>query len=433
MIRTLAQLKSACDSLGLEVIPEGYTKAGKAKVTKHSYITALSKHHLKERYGDLKSIPKNLKYRLSMKAPMLAFQYTNLKAEEKEAIWSDPRWMLTEKENGVRGVMVYSPREGLSLYSRNVSVEDFLPVEFTDKLLHTIKAGDFPHSFVLDVEIKSTNPNIATYLAHKKGVETETELQAVAALMQINSEDSWEIQRVHEADQDEHLLEYKVIDVLYWPPAGDLRKLPYRERRQCYGSAVEAVAAVGMNVKPILSCSGTADEKKAFHQGILDRGGEGTVAVNLDTLYNDKNTRGRAEWVKIKRSVSGAMQDEGLGDTIDGWIGGFEEADDMKGWGGMVGALLVYTLLRMDDGTETEHCIAKVTNIPLSMRRQITDTVDGKVSLKSEFYDVVVEVDGQAISPRAMRLTHPRIVRFRSDKSKWECTLDEGFLRSMVL
>ncbi len=431
MIRTLAQLKDACDSLQLEVDPEGYTKAGKPKLTKHCYITALGKHFLRVRYGD--TIPRNLKFRLSMKAPMLAFQYTNLKQEEKEAIWNSRDWVLTEKENGVRGILVYSPKEGLNLYSRNVSVDDYLPVEFTDRLLHTIQPKAFPHAFALDVEIKSTNRNVQTYLAHKKGVETETELQAVAALLQINPEDSQEIQRVHEVEQDEHLLEYKVIDVLFWPPVGDLRSLAYGERRKYYGEAVEAVAAAGLNVKHIISCAGSADEKKAFHQGILDRMGEGTVAANVSATYNDRNTRGRNEWVKIKRSVSGAMKDEGLGDTIDGWIGGYEEADEAKGWGGMVGALLVYTLLRKDDGSEVEHLIAVVTNIPLSLRKQMTHTDGGKVKLNPEWYDRVVEVDGQAISPRSMRLTHPRIVRHRTDKSKWECTLDEGFLRSMVV
>jgi len=367
-----------------------------------------------------------------MKEPMLAFQYTQLKPEERENIWNSREWFLTEKENGVRGIIVYTPSEGLSLYSRNVSVTDFLPIDYAENLLHTIQPGEFPHPFVLDVEIKSTNHKVCTYLERNSGVLTETELQAVCAILAINKEDSLEIQRAHE--DEEPLLEFKLIDVLHWPPDGDMRKLPYRQRRKHYNSAVESVRAAGLNLKRILHCVGDADKKRAFHDGILARGGEGTVAVNLNATYNDEGTRHRDKWVKVKRSVSGSLQQEGLGDTIDGWISGFEEADEEKGWKGMIGALLISVTLSGDDGVEREHLIAKVTNIPLSQRKEMTRVGDdGKVYLEDDYYGKVVEVDGQAIAPRVLRLTHPRIIRFRTDKNIEECVVSESFLRSMVL
>ena len=91
--------------------------------------------------------------------------------------------------------------------------------------------------------------------------------------------------------------------------------------------------------------------------------------------------------------------------------------------------------LQKKDGTEIEHVIASVPNIALSERKKMTvvDPVTGEVSLHSSYYDKVVEVNGQAISAREKRLTHPRLLRFREDKTKYECSLTEEFIESQIL
>lgn len=432
--KTLADLEK--EAKKLKVAPKGPTGRGN-KYTKADYINALAEKNLILRYGALDKVPLNLKYRLSYASPMLAFQYTNLKPAEQENIWTDPNIWLAEKENGVRGWLIYNPSEGLSLMGRNLSVTDYLPVDYGEKILETIPKNTAP-AFAIDVEVKSTNPNLKTYLRDAKGVETETELQAIAALLGMNKEDSLEIQRTQKLN-GEPVIEFKLITVLYWGkvpseyhPYKDLRKASFEKRHALHQEVITSLRGFGLNLKEIKICK-DPEHKKAFHEGILENGGEGTIACFIDQPYNGTVNRHRNEWVKIKRSVSETSQLSGMGDTIDGWIGGYEVADENKGWKGLIGALHVYVLLQTEDGEE-EHMIARVPNIPLKDRRKMTEEgPDGKPQLKQEYYDRVVEVDGQAISARAKRLTHPRLIRWREDKSKYDCVIAKEFLESQIL
>jgi len=391
MTKNLAELQKEAAKFNLEI---KFTGRG-GNPAKRDYIKALADHYLIERYGALDKIPKNLGYRLSYECPMLAFQYSRLKEQEQVAIWESEDWWLTEKENGVRGWLIYSPSEGLSLYSRNISTTDYLPIDYAEKILNAPGKGVHNGLFCIDVEVKCTNPNIRTFLRDAKGVETETELQAVAALLAINTKDSLDIQMTQALD--EPLFEFKVIDVLYWNKK-DWRKDKYIDRAKNIEPAIAQAKSMGLNIKPIKSCKIPA-EKKAFHAGILNEGGEGTIAVNINTSYNGTPNRHRDEWIKIKRSVSESAQMEGLGDTIDGYITGFEEADEGKGWAGLIGALKVSVMLQKKDGTETEHMIARVTNIQLSLRKLISiKDKDGNLAMKEEMYDRVLEIDGQVLS-----------------------------------
>lgn len=426
VIKSMADLVKEAKSLGVE--PKGPSGRG-AKFTKADFIASIAEHNLLKQFGSLDLIPKNLRYRLSIDSPMLCFQYTGLKPEEQANIWTDPNIWLTEKENGVRMLIIYNPSEGMASYSRNISVTDYLPINYGEKILNSIPKGSMP-AFCIDVEIKSTNKKLKTFLRDAKGVETETELQAVAALLSINTEDSLDIQRNQMID-GEPLFEFKLITPLYWNKR-DLRKTPYKEREALHDEIVSTLVSKGLNVKKIKICKDSA-EKKPFHEGILANGGEGTIAVFVDKPYNASVNRHRDEWIKIKRTVSESSQSAGLGDTIDGWVSGYEIADEEKGWAGLIGALQVSVFLQSQDG-EKEHMIARVANIPLTLRKKMSETgPDGQPRLKQEFYDKVVEVDGQAISARAMRLTHPRLLRWRDDKSKYDCILSEEFIKSQVL
>jgi hypothetical protein len=426
--RSLSDLEKLCKKAG--IWPTNPTGRG-GKFAKRDFIKELQKYHLIQRFGSLEKVPNLLKYRLSYESPQLAYQYTNLKPAECEEIWNSSEWGLTEKENGIRGFLVYLPEEGLELYSRNLSVEDFLPVPYGHKLLYTIKPGECKTPFCIDVEVKSTNKNLKTFLRDAKGVETETELQAIAALLALNEVDSKEVQRTQEIN-NEPVIEYKMIDILFHQ--GDLRVRPYGERKSHTEEIVKLTRSHGLNVKKIRFCGGTAEEKKSFHQGILDSGGEGTVAANLKMHYVASENRNKKSWVKIKRSVSESLSMDGMGDSIDGFVTGFEMATEGKAWEGLIGALKISVFLQKENGEEELHQIATVTNIPLSKRKEISiKNADGTTSLDPKMYDRVVEVNGQAISARARRLTHPRIERWRDDKSKYDCVLSEEFLNSQIL
>ena len=57
---------------------------------------------------------------------------------------------------------------------------------------------------------------------------------------------------------------------------------------------------------------------------------------------------------------------------------------------------------------------------------------NGNISLKEEYMGVVVECDGQAISRVSKRLTHPRLLRLRFDKTKEECIYTQEFIDSQL-
>ena len=89
--------------------------------------------------------------------------------------------------------------------------------------------------------------------------------------------------------------------------------------------------------------------------------------------------------------------------------------------------------LKKEDGTEANHVIANIASLPLDLRKEITETVDGKPTLKQEWYGRVAEIDGQAVSGRAKALKHARLIKWRPDKSPDACIMTESFLNSMIL
>ena len=62
-----------------------------------------------------------------------------------------------------------------------------------------------------------------------------------------------------------------------------------------------------------------------------------------------------------------------------------------------------------------------------------TEVVNGEPKMKKEFYGMVVEVDGQAISKVNHRLTHPRMLRYRNDKVPGDCIYSEDFILSQIV
>ena len=80
------------------------------------------------------------------------------------------------------------------------------------------------------------------------------------------------------------------------------------------------------------------------------------------------------------------------------------------------------------------HKIARVTNIPMDLREQMTELdEDGNPRLKPSWYGKVASVDGQCISAREKRLKHAVLVEWRPDRSEDTCIIDRDFLESMVL
>lgn len=414
-IRTIAQLKEQCEDLGIKVVQSG------KRISKTDYVLALRDYFLKLKYPN--GVPESLSAILQIESPMLCQRMNVLSEEEQENIWNSENWVLEEKEDGARFINIWGMGKP-DFYSRNISVEDFLPVNYQDNVyLPNVDLTKIKDKFILDSEIVSTNPNVSTIMG-KKGVITESQLQAVTALLAMNSEDSIAIQAKEDCP-----LQFKIFDCLYFNGEWLIDK-PLIERIPFMMKAFDQLVEAGVNVARPRSAY---QNKKAFYKTIISMGGEGCIAKNLFSPYIASNSRSRHGFVKIKRTMSETSNMLGIGDTIDAFVTGFEPADENKSWAGLVGALEFSVLLRNFNGDIKQHKIARISAIPMDLREQMTEVVDGKVTLKSEWYGKVASIDGQCISARSHRLKHAVLSDWRPDRSAETCIMDEDFMLSMVL
>lgn len=410
MQRSLAELKQECKVLNLAPI------GGKKKEGKADYVRALQKHFLEKTERTF-----GLNYRLSMESPALCFLSTHLRPEEYERLFTSGDIVFEEKANGCRMIVSYHPDYGFEFYSRNVSVTDYLPVCYTKQVYmgdDSLK-GLFP-AFVLDTEILSRDANISTVLG-KRGVVTETVLQACTALLSLNPEESIAIQKELCSP-----LAFWAFDCLYYD-GEELRCTTYRNRRGFLARIMPKLKELGL---PFFKIKAVRENKKEYLESIWEQGGEGVVCKNIYGAYLDRESRSRDGWVKIKKTASGTM-----GDTIDGVVTGFDLGDEGKGFENLVGSLTISVPFVKKDGTEVLHPIARVPNIPLEKRREITILDEkGVPTLDPKYFGKVVEVDGQSISARALRLVHPRLINWRLDKTLENCrSYTEEELRAMVV
>lgn len=421
---SIPYLQAEAEELGLTVTPSGN------RVSKSDYHNAIAQHYLKLEYPNKKFITKALKARMAIESPMLAARYQEVKPQVQDDIFNGTGWWLTQKEDGVRMVMYYFPSEGLSMFSRNISSRDYLPIEYGANLCNTMPPGAFPHPFIVDCEIISTNPFLDTTMGGtRNGTQTKTQLQAVAALLAMNPEDAIAIQQEQMIDKDTPLLEFRVIDVLLWDDR-ELMEDTYEEREALFDPVVKTL-------KPFVNLQRIAYEKDpakklAFHNSIIDAKGEGTVAVKIDTPYNATPTRKKDGFVKIKKSVSGALALKGMGDTIDGWVTGFSQGKESNK--GMIGHLDISCHLINEDGSKEIHKVAVVGNFTKELRRKMSVTnPDGTASLREEYYGRVVEVDGMGFSSKSRRVTHSKFLGWRPDKPQDECYVTEEFIAESIV
>ena len=263
-----------------------------------------------------------------------------------------------------------------------------------------------------------------------RGVETETALQAISALLALEPSRSQQIQLDYLNSKGKELLHFKTFDILMYRDVW-LMELPLIKRREYLKKALEELKEA--NIPSSLPDSNISN-KRGFYTALIKSGKEGAVAKRLDSPYIASNSRRRDCWVKIKKTASQSSVLDGYGDTIDAFVTGYEEADKDKSWAGLVGAIEFSVYLNKEDGSKEVHKIARITNIPMQMRKEITEVdSDGRVSLKKEVYGKVAEIDGQCISGRAKRLKHAILLRWRDDKNSDMCEMDEVFLNKMIV
>lgn len=453
--RTLAQLEKECEKKGIkvEVTETGYKislgslpsqtslahefgkKLRGKKLGKDEFIHGLRLWNLISRYPAFpEGCPKHLLYILSLDSPMLCFRFKEMDPEWQTGVWTDPNWIAEDKINGVRMIVIYSKEEGMHFYSRNISVRDYIPVEYDNIWTPEFSPEKLDaagiQNFVMDSEIRCPVTKVDTTIKQLSsgGVITETNLQATAALLALNKEDSLMIQKAQDIR-----LEFNPIHLLSIN-GKTLLSSPWSDMNKIFEYFMEKLTESGFNPLAKIRRAYGAD-KKAFYDGIIAAGGEGIVLKRLDSTYVATESRHHKLWVKCKRMASASLEAAGgLGDTIDGYVSGFIPGNEGTGFEHMVGALIVSVILNKVDGSQVQHEIGHIPNFTLEQRQMFTGVnPDGTPFLKPEFYNKTVELDGNWISARSLRLMHPRFVRFREDKSPSQCVMEESTLLKMVV
>ena len=412
ILRTVHQLKQKVASLGYE-LPN---LSGRAK--KEPLIKILQDHYLNE----MDYVHPSLPLMLELGTPMLCSRLNQLDVKEQEEIWDDDNVFFELKEDGHRNLLFVIDGH-IEHYSRHLSVQNYLPISYGDKIWMPVDHTQLKNNFILDTEIISTNASINTILA-KKGVITETQLEAVSALLQLNAEDSLYLQQKYGCP-----LKLQVFDCVWWEGEW-LINLPLSERRDYLSRAYSQLKKAGANVS-VLPCSRTA--KRDFYKRVIDRKMEGVVAKRIDSIYVPNGFRGHKSWIKIKGFMQERLQILGMSDTIEGFVTGFIAGKKGSGWENLVGALKLSVLIDDGAGNQYEHWVATPSNLTFQERSEMTELTPKGPQLKREYYDKIYEFNGQSVSSRSRRFNHATIIRERKDKTKLDCVYPESMITNFIL
>ena len=435
-IRKLSELKLECDLLGLNPIP---TKNRINKETgeryldysKDDYLKALQFYYI-DQYKKQNKYHKSLEWILKIDSPMLALQIKNKSEEVQNDIWNNSnKWLAEEKIDGSRQLLCWFKEDNcLDAYSRNTSVTDFLPINYGPKLYDHIDINllkSIP-DFIIDGELVLKNNEIVK--DDSIDIIADTQLNMVSAILSAEYELSKEFQRLNP-------IKLIAFDILMYD-GKDLTKLPLRDRKKYLQLVYNKLNNI-IDIELVANSNGLST--RDFYNQIVSVGGEGLVVKDLDSLYDTKGKRA-GEWIKIKRSVTGSLLEENYGDTFDCFVIGFNEGTKGSKNDNLVGSLNfgIYLLdennnIIVDDrGVPYIHYVATVGGLTDELRQAITTyDFNGNVQLRPDIYGAVGVIDGQDISDKNLRLSHARLIQWRTDKSAEQCTIRKDFLERLVL
>lgn len=376
-------------------------------------------------------IPETERFRLLFYTPCLAYQFDELKPDEQDRILDSDAWIFTRKYTGIRCVLVCASGE-TKLYSRNFSDDDCHCLEYFSKVYQWAKPADNALPYIIDVEmVLASEIDIKDDLAHHN-IYPQSRIESLIGLIGLENQNALWIQKNVKEQFGLDLIEFRLVAPIYYNGVNYLQK-NLGEGMSVYNDCVKYGQSIGLNVKPIDRCRGGRYEKIVFLNSILNEGGEGVVAHNMNGAYNTSDKRSKESYVKIKHAV-GEVQ--GLYDTIDGYVGGYKLGSD-----GLISALNIFVYVRIN-GKPVPHLIA---NLPIGTKLARELTIDGTegyaplnvegtgdfVSLSYDYYHKVVEIDGEGISGTRMVIT-PRLIRFREDKSMNDCVYDKEWILSQI-
>lgn len=433
----LADLIQWCKDLGLnpeptknKVLPDGT----RTKVLSMADCEkAIREYYLEERKRK-GTYDKSIEFMLSMVSPMLALQIKHLKPEVQEAVWDDNNtdWVFEQKIDGNRQLIIWdSESQKFHFYSRNESVQDLLPIDYADKILipnlNTEIMGRL-QSFVLDCEVVPLYGD-----KHDDRVVAKSQLNIVSSILQYLPEESKHIQETNP-------LKSVVFDCLYFNGEYLFDK-PLFERHKYMNQIVQLLHYAGFSNIDIVPTKPANMTKEDYYFSIIDSGGEGIVAKNINDTYDTQGKRD-GRWVKIKRTAQLTLSRMGFGDSIDAFLTGFTYGTPGTKNEGKIGALIFSVYLTdenndylVDENNEPIiHNIAQISGFSDSLRDILTwYDDDGNIMINPRFFGAVAEINGQDISSQDMKLMHAVFLKWRPDRTAESCKIKESILRSMIM
>lgn len=409
--RRIDYLQNQCNQLGITVVPAG------RKLMKDDLVKALREYFITEKYGSKDSIPWHLKFMLSIECLQLCRRIKDLKPEKQALLWSSPDWIAEEKVDGVRMALLWDASESkFHFYSRNNSVEDYLPQDYSDTIYTTDNGFSYPYNFVLDCEVISTNPELET------NTRCLTQLQSTAALLNLNPVDSKRIQK-------DNPLKFIIFDCLL--DSDNLINKPWVERHP------HAIKLAGMlkksgfccEINPVVENTDKYPEaKRDFFDRLIANDKEGIVLKNKNAIYHATSSR-TIDCVKVKRSTADTLTKD-----LDAFVTDYVVGKDDTRNQNMVVGFVFSVMLEKQDGSTVTHPIAVCSNVSDFVKEDAT-VIDnsGTVKLNPDYYGRVATIQGQNVSARSLRLTHAVIDCWRLDKDASGCeTIKESELRKLI-
>lgn len=410
--RRMDYLQNDCASKGIHVTP-----SNGVKLMKDDYVKALREWWLKERFGDYENIPWHLKFMLSIECLQLCRRIKDLKPEKQALLWSSKDWIAEEKVDGVRMAILWDASEKkFHFYSRNNSVTDYLPQDYSDTVLVMSDGFDYPYNFVLDAEVISTNPETET------NIKCLTQLQSTAALLNLNADDSKRIQK-------KNPLKFIIFDCLYDKESMiDCKWIARHDHASKLASMLKK-KGFSCDINPVVENTDKYPEaKRDFYERIISRNGEGVVLKNKNAVYHATSSR-TIDCVKVKRSTADTLTKD-----LDAFVTDYVVGKDDTRNQNMVVGFVFSVVLEKQDGSTINHPIAVCSNVSDFVKEDATLIGDdGSVKLNPSYYGRVATIQGQNVSARSLRLTHAVIDCWRLDKDASGCeVIKESELRKLI-
>jgi len=395
-------------------------------------------------------------------------------------------------------IACYDPLLGFQLFSRVVSVRTFLNTDLTEKVLFINKGiiktpedlkGKFPYRFILDCEAMVDSENFvldgvtyesvddflqavlgslperakdyqkagcrlyfkvfdALYLQKEDLDSVEDFKLDLEERVLTNAECEWveenfkpylissgfsTVDKIDKSRKKAKKL-YTYLYSLKDTSKYDLRSRPFGQRRKIRKALVEKLQKANL---PFIEITGEDIDKAGYTDELISSGEEGTVLKSLLAPYVSdlKSSRNHRCALKCKKNTTLLLENMDKMDDFDAFISGYNlpKSPRIKD---MIGSLKLSIYLTDESGESYIHEVANIGGIPHELKREMTQVSEsGEMSLKPEYLNKVLAIEGYGLSSKNLRFS---MARFKDGKMEYkskqpiDCTWEKEALESLI-